>query len=178
MLETRNSPISVNVILANDPEKKFDDEADEHSDFSKLFIRTSNSLIHSNISLVAATKDHSGGKFLVDTFTSNSPLHIRFVDAPVDSILRFAGFTSNSPAVALLHPTYQGDLVVKSTLLGPKVDVNEEVKDPEGEGRTRTVDLAHVGKEIVGKVYWGSENKDAFGHVMFGSTLLRATLKL
>jgi len=37
-----------------------------------------------------------------------------------------------------------------------------------------------AGKEIVGKVYWGSEeeSKDSFGHVRLGSTLLSAVLKL
>jgi hypothetical protein len=180
ILETRNAPVAVNVTLANDPEKNTDDEGDRLPGFSKLFIRTSNSPIHGNISLHSTTKEHSGGKFLVDAFTNNAPLHIGFADAPVDSTLRFTGFTSNSPAVAFLHPTYQGDLLVKSTLFGPKVEVNEDVKDPKGEGRTRTVDVSKAGGEIVGKVYWGPEegSKDTFGHVKFGSTLLRAVLKL
>jgi len=79
-----------------------------------------------------------------------------------------------------LHPTYQGDLLVKSTLLGPKLDVTPGVKDPEGKGRPRTIDVSKVGRQILGKVFWGSEedSKDAFGHVELSSTLLRATLKL
>lgn len=180
ILETNNSPIAVNVTLVNDPEKKFDGGGDRHAEYSKFFIKTSNSPIHGTISLAATTKDHSGGKFLVGAFTSNSPLHIRFADAPVDSTLRFNGFTSNSPAVALLHPTYQGDLLVKSNLFGPKVEVKEDVKDPSGEGRSRTVDVSKAGKEITGKVYWGSEdeNEDVFGSVRLGSTLFRSTLKL
>ena len=180
ILETRNAPIAVNVTLVNDPENKSEGEGDRHPGFSKLFIKTSNSPLHGNISLIAATKDHSGGKFLVDTFTNNSPLHIGFTDAPVGSTLDFTGFTTNSPALAFLHPTYQGDLLVKSTLFGPKIEVRHDLEDPKGEGRTRTVDVSNVGKEIVGKVYWGSEeeSKDVFGKVKFGSTLLRAVLKL
>ena len=178
VLETKNSPVAVNVTLTNDPGKKT--PGDEGDDFSKLLIKTSNSPVYGNISLVAATEDHSGGKFSVDAFTSNSPLHVGFADAPVDSILRFIGLTSKAPALAALHPTYQGNLLVKSTLFGPKVDITEGLKDPKGEGRTRTVDVSKVGKEIVGKVYWGSEeeSKDEFGNVELGSTLLRATLKL
>ena len=178
VLQTRNSPIAVNVTLVDEPEKKT--SGDEGDDFSKLFIKTSNSPIYGNVSLLSATKDLSGGKFSVDAFTSNSPLHIEFADAPVDSILRFIGLTSNSPALAVLHPTYQGDFLVKSTLFGPKLDITEGLEDPKGEGRTRTVDASKVGGQIVGKVYWGSEeeSKKAFGHVELGSTLLRATLKL
>jgi len=181
ILETRNSPIAVNVTLTNDPSKDLSDDAgDEHTGFSKLFIKTSNSPIHGNITLLADTEDSSGGKFSVDTFTTNSPLRIGFADAPVDSTLRFIGLTSNSPAVAVMHPTFQGDFLVKSTLFGPKVDVDQDVEDPKGEGRTRTVDVSKVGRQIVGKVYWGSEDesKDAFGQVELGSTLLSATLKL
>jgi len=178
VLETRNSPIVVNVTLANDPEKKpSDDEGDD--DISKLFIKTSNSPVHGNISLLATSKDLSGGKFSVEAFTSNSPLRVGFADAPVDSTLHFVGLTSNSPAVAVMHPTFQGDFLVKSTLFGPKIDITEDVEDPKGEGRSRTVDASKVGKQIVGKVYWGSEeDKDAFGHAELGSTLLSATLKL
>lgn len=170
VLETRNSPIAANITLFND-----DDD-----DVSSVFIKTSNSPVYGNISLVASTEDHAGGKFSVDAFTSNAPLHVDFADAPVDSVLRFTGMTSNSPALAALHPTYQGEILAKSTLLGPRVDVNPNVKDPEGEGRTRTVDISKVGRQIVGKVFWGSEedSKDSFGRVELSSTLLRATLKL
>lgn len=179
VLETKNSPIAANVTLINDPGKS-DDEEDELADFSKLFIKTSNGPVYGNISLLATTKDHAGGKFSVDAFTSNSPLHIGFADAPVDSTLRFIGLTSNSPAIAIMHPTFQGDFLVKSNLFGPKLDITEDLEDPKGEDRTRTVDASKVGKQIVGKVFWGSEedSKDAFGHVELGSTLLRATLKL
>jgi len=179
VLETKNSPISVNVTLTNDPGKS-DDEGDELADFSKLFIKTSNSPVYGNISLLATTKDHTGGKFAVDAFTSNSPLHIGFADAPVDSNLRFIGLTSNSPTIAIMHPTFQGDFLVKSTLFGPKVDITEGLKDPKGEDRTRTVDASKVGKQIVGKVFWGSEeeSKDVFGHAELSSTLFTATLKL
>jgi hypothetical protein len=180
VLETKNSPIIVNVTLSNNPEKEFDGEEDEHTDSSKLFIKTSNSPICGNLSLVANTKDHSGGKFLVHAITTHSPLHIGFAEAPVDSILRFTGLTSLFPVVAVMHPTYQGDFLVKSTLFGPKVEVKEDVVDPAGKNRTRTVDISQGGREITGKVFWGSEeeSKDAFGHVELGSTLLRAVLKL
>ena len=177
LLETRNAPVAVNVTLFNDPEKKL---LDEHSDFSKVFIKTANAPLYSNISLVSTAQDHSGGKFLVGAFSSNGPLHVTFADAPVDSNLHFKAFTTNSPAIAFMHPTFQGDFVVKSTLFGPKLDVNPDVVDPSGEGRPRTVDSAKVEKEIVGKVYWGTEeeSKDAFGHAELGSSLLRALLKL
>jgi hypothetical protein len=177
VLETKNSPIAANVTLENDSEKG---EGGELSDFSKLFLHTSNGPIHGRISLLATTKDHSGGKFVVDAFTSNAPFHVGFADAPVDSTLRFSGATTNSPAVAFLHPTFQGDVSVKSTFFGPKIDIREDVEDPKGEGRTRTVDVSKVGGEIVGKVYWGSEeeSKDAFGAAGLGSSLLHATLKL
>lgn len=181
MLETKNSPIAVNVTLANDPKKEQPgDEGDKLADFSKLFIKTSNSPVYGNISLLATTKDLTGGKFSVDAFTSNSPLHIGFADAPVDSTLRFIGLTSNSPAIAIMHPTFQGDFLVKSSIFGPKVDITQDLEDPKGEDRTRTVDASKVGSQIVGKVFWGSEeeSKDAFGHAELGSTLLRATLKL
>jgi len=177
VLETKNSPIAVNATLVNDPASVSDDGDDEHSDFSKLFIKTSNGPIRANISLHAATKAHTGGKFFVGAFTSNSPFYIGFADAPVDSTLRFDGFTSKFPAVASLHPTYEGDFVVKSTLFGPKVHVREDVTDPKGEGRKRTIDISKSRKEIVGKVYWGSK-EEGTGHVELGSTLFPAILKL
>lgn len=177
-LETRNAPIVVNVTLKNDPEKKFDDEYFERDDFSKLFIKTANFFVHGNISLHSTAKDHSGGKFLVDAFTTHSPLYVGFAEAPVDSVLHLTGITSMFPAIAHMHPTYQGDFLVKSSLFGPKVEVDENVKDPAGKDRTRTVDINKDGQQITGKVFWGPENENAFGHVELVTTLLRAVLKL
>ena len=112
--------------------------------------------IASNITLVSTANDHTGGKFKVSTRTSNSPLSVDFIDAPVSSLLDFEGQTSNSPARAKTHPTFEGSFWASTSTWFPvSVTYDDNVEDPAGKGRERLVEVRRVGRsETEGTVKW------------------------
>lgn len=132
----------------------------DEEESTNLVIRSSNSPIKSNITLISTSSESTGGEFIVDAQTSNSPLVVHFPVAPVDSVLQFAGKTSNSPAFAHLPSTFEGNFHVKSSIFSPKVDVIPDVEDPKGSGRERKVEFSKAGKEILGSVRWSGEDDD------------------
>ena len=121
------------------------------------------SFIDSQIGLYSNTSDSTGGAFTVSARTSNSPLKLVFVDAPVDSILFVAAGTSNSPAQVRLHETYEGSFMLRgSTFFPPTVEWREGVQDPAGHGRERTVETKIINDSLVtGDVFWGEKAKKA-----------------
>jgi hypothetical protein len=161
-IHTSNAPIKVNVTMFNTEQGQ-----------TNLVVKTSNAPLTSNLTLLS---ESTGGKFLVSTETSNSPLEVRFAEAPVDSVLHFAGGTSNSPAYAQLDPTYEGRFHLQSSIFKPRVDVLPNVQDPKGEHRERKVEFSRVGKEVAGTVRWaGDEGK---GTVELKTSIMGAHLVL
>jgi len=162
---TSNAPIKVNVSMLNTEEGQ-----------TNLVVKTSNAPLTSNLTLLS---ESTGGKFIVDTHTSNSPLEVLFNDAPVDSVLHFSGKTSNSPAFAKLHPTYEGSFHVQSSIFRPRVDVTPDVKDPKGKKRERKVQFSSVGKEVAGTVRWaGDDESREEGSVELQTSIMGAHLVL
>jgi hypothetical protein len=148
-----NAPVIVNVTM---------NDADEETS-TKLFIKTSNAPLISNITLVSTGSEGTGGEFVVEAHTSNAPLEVRFSDAPVDSVLQLSAKSSNAPVSVGLHPTYEGTFSLKSSIFRPRVDVDEGVEDPKGEGRDRKIDFNAVGKDVKGSVRWVEEDGDDDG---------------
>ena len=114
------------------------------------------SIIKTNLTLIATTDDHSGGAYKVSTKTSNSPLDLVFLDAPVDSLLHFDAQTSNSPARAALHPTFEGGFKVETgAWFRTDVETRDGIEDPAGKGRERSVKIHSVRRGIVeGTARW------------------------
>jgi hypothetical protein len=164
-IHTSNAPIKVNVTMFNTEEGQ-----------TNLIVKTSNAPLESNLTLLS---ESTGGKFIVSTETSNSPLEVRFAEAPVDSVLHFSGRTSNSPAYVELHPTYEGSFHLQSSIFRPQVDVTPGVQDPKGEQRERKVRFSNVGKDIAGTVRWvGDDDSEGRGSVELKTSVMRAHLVL
>ena len=123
--------------------------------------------ISTNITLVSTTSDHTGGKFKVLTRTSNAPLAVQYVSAPVDSLLDFEGQTSNSPIRAKTHPTFEGDFWASTSTWFPVgVNWDENVEDPAGKGRERHVELKRLGRsDAEGSVKWVPGGEKTTGRV-------------
>ena len=103
----------------------------------------------------------SGGSFLIDMKSDTSSIHIKFDDAPVDSTLALTSKTSTGSISADLHPTYEGTFSLSSSVSSPVVNVKDEVEDPAGEGRKRTVKFVRAhGRAVVGEVTWGDARVD------------------
>ena len=141
---------------------------------------SSSSPLHSNISLIAATDNETGGSFRVFTKTSNSPLNVNFTSAPVDSLLHFDGATSNSPAHLSLHSTYEGSFALRSSaFFQPRVEAREDVEDPAGKGRRRNVEIRSIRRGTTeGKVTWESSGDRELGNVELRTSNMPVTLAL
>jgi hypothetical protein len=101
----------------------------------------------------------------VTTRTTNAPLDIKFDTAPVDSVLHYEGATTNSPASASLHESFEGSFSV-STGRWFEVAVHmEEKEDPSGEGRKRVLTKRGASRgHIEGNVSWGEAKDKKQGH--------------
>jgi hypothetical protein len=166
-ITTSNAPIVVNVTMNNA----------EKENPTKLFVQTSNAPLKSNLALISTSSRGTGGQFIVETLTSNSPLVVKFPYAAIDSVLHLSAKTSNSPAFVELNPAYEGTFSLTTSIFRPRVDVNENVEDPTGEGRQREVDFNTVGKELKGSVHWGDDTENQ-GHVELVTSILPAHLRL
>ncbi len=113
------------------------------------------------MSLISNTSSASEGNFHVVGRTSNAPLSLTFVDAPVDSSLSLAASTSNSPARVVLHKTYEGTFDLASSLVfRPEVEWSP-VNDPTERDRHRRVRLdATKGTRVHGGVSWEEGGED------------------
>ncbi|KAH9948010.1 hypothetical protein B0H21DRAFT_735738 [Amylocystis lapponica] len=170
VLTTSNAFIKAEVGLTNyNPEVP-----------TKLCMKTSNSPIGSNISLVSGADDGTGGSFHVLATTSNSPLAIAFPVSPVDSILHFTAHTSNSPARAVLHKTFEGAFSLKSSpWFGSVVNADNDAEDPAGRGRRRVVDVQRVSRGVVeGSARWSPAQENQRGWVEVTTSNMGVTLDL
>ena len=129
----------------------------------------SNSFIYSNVSLIAETKDQTGGSYNVNARSSNSPLEIAFRAAPVDSLLHFDGHTSNSPARLTLDSTYEGSFSLRtgswfSTTVERR---NEHEEDPAGKDRKRSLEYHTIRRGTAdGHVLWSPSERKELGTVV------------
>lgn len=130
------------------------------------------SVIGSNLTLLSAADDHTGGKFKVNARTSNSPLEVSYFSAPVDSVLNFEGHTSNSPARVVAHKTFEGSFFLRSSTWFPvTVDHDDTVEDPAGKGRQRSVQVNKVSRGVTeGTVAWLPTEEKEVGSIVLTSS--------
>lgn len=98
--------------------------------------------------------------------TSNAPLHLSFVDAPVEHSLTLDAYSTNSPAEVTLHKTYEGKFdLASSPFIKPVVSWGDDV-DPKGQGRKRFVHVETDSRNHVrGVAVWGLDAKEPRGSV-------------
>lgn len=169
-LRTSNSQVDVDV-----------DFNQENAARAELSITTSNSPLKARVHLYDLTSSKKiSSSFSVTGKTSNSPLNIAFLDAPLDSKLVHRASTSNSPAEVSLHPTFEGQFYLHSSLFGAVVHERPGVEDPSGKGRERRVRYRTIrGPRAEGSVTWGDDvDEEKLGNVEVGSSNARVTLNL
>jgi len=170
-IHTSNAPITVDVGLFH---------TDGHPS-PKVSLKTSNGPIGTNLSLYTTSDSGIGGVFEADIHTSNSPLGIKLVQAPVDHTLHMKAHTSNSPVRAALHPTFEGTFRLSSSrFFRPTVHTNSSIEDPAGKDRRRSVDIKTIGSPVVeGLVRWlPAEREQHLGHVEISTSNLGLDLSL
>ena len=121
------------------------------------------SRIDSSVHLQSNTSSASGGKYDVLAHTSNGPLDLSVLDAPVDHTLALDAQTSNVGARVSLHKTFEGSFDLQSSRwFRPTVEWDKDVEDPAGKDRTRSVEFHSIrGGSAQGNAWWekGNENK-------------------
>lgn len=155
-LRSSNGPIVTNVTMFNTGA----------TDATNLTMRTSNGFIHSNVSLVADTKDSTGGSYNVIAHSSNSPIDVTFPSAPVDSLLHVDGHTSNSPARLTLDSAYEGTFSLQTGSWFPTTVErrNEQEEDPAGKDRKRDLQFRSIRRGFTeGKVAWSPSDRKEVG---------------
>ena len=158
-LKTNTGSIVVNVSMFSNT------IAPQHPPTSASII-TNTGVIDTRFSLLAVdAKDQalvpSGGSFLIDTKSDTSGLRIKFDDAPVESALTLTSKSSTGSVDVDLHPTYEGTFSLSSSVRSPVVNVKEEVEDPAGKGRDRSVKFVRARSHaVVGEVAWGDARID------------------
>ncbi|RDX48573.1 hypothetical protein OH76DRAFT_1483681 [Lentinus brumalis] len=150
VLETSNAPISVSANLLNGNERP-----------TVLYAKTSNGRVDAEVTLATNTSDGTQGKYHVTTRSSNAPVRLAFVDAPVDSALTAIAHTSNSPVHVTLHETYEGRFDAStSSWFSPEVRW-KPVDDPAGRERKRNVRIDTVKRgQSHGAVYWDADGEE------------------
>ena len=158
-LKTSTGSIDANISMLNDV-------ADSQQPPTAASIITNTGANNTRFSLFAIdTKDEAlvplGGSFLIDTKSDTSGVRIKFDDAPVESTLALTSKTSTGSVNVDLHPTYEGTFSLSSSLSHPVVNIKDEVEDPIGEGRKRTVKFVRArGHVVAGEVTWGDTRAD------------------
>ena len=159
VLKTFMGPITANVFMVSNA-------TTSQQPPTAAAITTHGGAIHTRFSLFAVDTEGqvrapSGGSFFIDTGSGISPVRLNFDGAPVDSTLTLTSKTLAGPIDVDLHPTYEGTFSLSSDMGPPVVNVSDEVEDPTGEGRKRTVKFHRThGRVMVGEVGWGSARVD------------------
>ncbi|KAK0212095.1 hypothetical protein DFS33DRAFT_1279063 [Desarmillaria ectypa] len=149
-LVTANSPINVIVGLFN--------TGGEES--TTVSMESANAPISAGISLLSTAPSSTGGKFGVKAYTARGKIELGFIDASVDSALDLTAHTAMGPVDVTMHPTYEGEFRLATVMGRAEVTTHDEVEDPKGEERKRSVSFERAGGSIVaGRVWWGEEGK-------------------
>jgi hypothetical protein len=104
-------------------------------------------------------------------------LHIKFPEAPLDSILKLAGKTSNAVVSVSLNAAYEGSFLLQtSNTFKPRIKEDKNVVDPSGRNRKRSVNIKHsVGKSVFGEVSWDDDTTEKEVSKPAGSVYLRTS---
>lgn len=118
--------------------------------------------IESEVSLVS--QSNAGGTFRVSAHSSNSPINLRYLEAPLTSILTSTVVTSNGPASVKMHNTFEGSFEVVTS------NASSVLRASRGTDGQRVIHKHKVGpNNIVGSVSRGDSRR------LGGSTSVRSS---
>ncbi|TBU46636.1 hypothetical protein BD309DRAFT_1078468 [Dichomitus squalens] len=151
-LQTLNAPIVAEATLVNGRGEQP----------TRLILKTSNAHIDSSVHLQSSTSSATGGKYDVSARTSNGPIDVSIIDAPVGHTLTLDAHTSNVGAHVALPKTFEGSFDLQSSRwFRPTVEWDQDVEDPAGKRRTRHVELHTInGGSVRGNAWWEEGRKN------------------
>ena len=103
-------------------------------------------------------------------------MDIEFPAAPPDSILKFAGKTSNAGVSVSLNPAYEGSLLLEtSSIFKSRINQDKSVVDPSGRNRKRSLKIKQIGRKVVsGDVFWNDATEQEVSKAA-GSVYMRTS---
>ncbi|KAF8574612.1 hypothetical protein K439DRAFT_821801 [Ramaria rubella] len=130
-ISTINAPISVNIRMEN---------ANGNTP-TTLSLNTKNAAIQAPITLVSTSTSGSPAAFSVSAITTNRPLIVSFPNTPTSpfSRLSFIGQSTNDLTNVTLPATYEGSILLSTSIYQPILTLNPNTIDPSGQGRPRRV---------------------------------------
>ncbi|KAF8207702.1 hypothetical protein K438DRAFT_2013190 [Mycena galopus ATCC 62051] len=154
MVQTSNAPIEATTFMFGE----------SPGSESRVQLETSNGVINASLSLISDFDDN----ILRTTLrTSNAALEAQ---TPRQGMMaRNSSFfldasTSAGPATLYLFPEYEGPYELQTTLARARVvETIEDIRDPAGKGRHRTVTKTSTGHHVQGNVYWSHDGKPTPG---------------
>jgi hypothetical protein len=155
-LVTTNASIDVDVtLLSNATARKP----------TRLSLLNLNGTINADVKLVvvdSAPDAKFNGSFAISAITKGAPVDLKVTSLPSNAFLSLRAANRFAPVVASVPPSYEGKFLLITPGGESLVKFNEETPDPEGEGRTRDLNIREIsGRVILGNVKWVESKKDA-----------------
>ncbi|KAF9476877.1 hypothetical protein BDN70DRAFT_147824 [Pholiota conissans] len=158
ILDTINGPIYARVGLRDEGERP------------TLVASTMNAHFDGKLSLT--TPSGKGGNFSVDTTTTNSRLSVSFLDAPLDSGLKYYAGSTNGRVDVTLHPTYEGDFDILTSTFSKSLVKFFPGPDPSGRGRYRAASVHSDKGSDSGQTIWEDPKKPGHGRKGSGNVFM------
>lgn len=127
--------------------------------------------IDAEISL--ASEAFTGGDFEIDAHLNHGKLGLKFMDSPVDSVLRCLAETTVGDVQVELDSAFEGTYSLENRL-GPKLVTQHDVEDPSGRDRRRVISVDKSLGRLQGEVKWVEDDgssSDNEGTVVLKSLL-------
>ena len=114
-----------------------------------------------------------GGEFEVDAQSRHGEIGLKFIDSPVDSVLRCHAETTVGVVQVELDSAFEGTYSLQ-TVLGAKLvsERESEVEDPAGKGRRRVVSQNEARRRVEGELKWVESDGSSSGNK--GYVILKA----
>ncbi|KAF7333510.1 hypothetical protein MVEN_02367200 [Mycena venus] len=154
MVQTSNAPIEATAFMFGE----------SPGSESRVQFKTSNGVINASLSL---SSDFDDNILRATLRTSNAALEVQTprqgMMSPNASFFLDAS-TSAGPATLYLYPEYAGPYELRTTVGRARVEeTTEDIGDPAGNGRHRTVTKAGTSHHVQGNVYWSHDGKPTTG---------------
>ncbi|KAI9568835.1 hypothetical protein HD554DRAFT_2171971 [Boletus coccyginus] len=122
---------------------------------SNLTIHTLNGQIDAEISLTSGAL--IGGEFGVDAESKHGEIGLKFIDSPLDSVLRCHAETTVGAVEVELNSAFEGTYSLQ-TLFVTRLESQSNAEDPAGRGRHRVISKNDAHGRVEGEIKWVEEN--------------------